>query len=320
MGRRRCSKFIPDSDTDFAQMARTFANGIARNPARFKLSAGDAEEIGRAVADFRAAQCLALRKGTRTMFTLAGRAEARRKAEAIVRRYANVIRANPEIGALDKRAIGVRVRPTRLQKRACPMTRPLLSFVGSGYQRDATGGSRPVHLLRFVDQLGSGTRAKPPGAARLELFVELVPPGEPIPTHPCERSGGRAWYLRSFTKSPMKVHYPMPPTPMLVVYWGRWADATGAIGPWSPTAVARVEGWTWADSAPALEGAERAAEPQRLAAPVESAERLLDGPDHDRLLEGAPAAHATRRALRDGTTTTLVQLNFPAAVPAPVEA
>jgi hypothetical protein len=31
---------------------------------------------------------------------------------------------------------------------------------------------------------------------------------------------------------------------MLVVYWGRWADATGNVGPWSNTVVGRVEGWS----------------------------------------------------------------------------
>jgi hypothetical protein len=39
----------------------------------------------------------------------------------------------------------------------------------------------------------------------------------------------------------------MPPlarVPMLVVYWGRWADATGAFGPWCSTVVSRVEGYS----------------------------------------------------------------------------
>ncbi len=35
----------------------------------------------------------------------------------------------------------------------------------------------------------------------------------------------------------------MPRRPMKVVYWARWADATGGVGPWSKTCVARVEGW-----------------------------------------------------------------------------
>jgi hypothetical protein len=78
---------------------------------------------------------------------------------------------------------------------------------------------------------------------RIELFVDLVPPGEPIPTWPGARWGGRTWYLRSFTRSPMTVEYPKCDEPMRVVYWARWADATGATGPWSPTLATRVEGY-----------------------------------------------------------------------------
>ncbi len=29
-----------------------------------------------------------------------------------------------------------------------------------------------------------------------------------------------------------------------MVYWGRWADATGEIGRWSQTVTARVEAWS----------------------------------------------------------------------------
>jgi hypothetical protein len=35
----------------------------------------------------------------------------------------------------------------------------------------------------------------------------------------------------------------VPATPMLVVYWARWADAKGATGRFCPTVTARVEGW-----------------------------------------------------------------------------
>jgi hypothetical protein len=93
---------------------------------------------------------------------------------------------------------------------------------------------------------GNKRRAKPDGAVRLELFVDLVPEGEPVPKHPFERrSGMGGWYLRSFTKSPIRVEYPRPVNgSMLVVYWARWADATGDFGMFSKTCVARPEGWT----------------------------------------------------------------------------
>src|SRR5690606_2900595 len=44
--------------------------------------------------------------------------------------------------------------------------------------------------------------------------------------------------------SRIEVKFPIPSEPMLVVYWGRWADARGGVGRFSRTCVARVEGWT----------------------------------------------------------------------------
>ena len=84
------------------------------------------------------------------------------------------------------------------------------------------------------------------GRARLELFVDLVPLNEPIPAHPGERSGGRLWYLRSFTTSRFEVDFPRlvvgdRPVPMRVAYWGRWADSTGGVGPFSQTCVSPLE-------------------------------------------------------------------------------
>jgi hypothetical protein len=78
---------------------------------------------------------------------------------------------------------------------------------------------------------------------RLELFVELVEPEAKVPEHPAQLSGGRMWYLRSYTRSPIHVEFPTANQPMRVVYWARWADAKGNVGPFCRTVVARVEGW-----------------------------------------------------------------------------
>ena len=51
------------------------------------------------------------------------------------------------------------------------------------------------------------------------------------------------WYLRSYTTSPIHVDFPKANQPMRVVYWARWADAKGNVGPFCRTVVARVEGW-----------------------------------------------------------------------------
>jgi hypothetical protein len=237
MGRSKSDKFIPDSDDQFADMARKFAGAISRDPGRFMLSSDDATKLVTAAKKFRDALALATRPATRTTITRMRKDDARVEAERIVRLYGNLIRVNPAIDRAAKIEIDVKERPTRLKRRTCPQTPPMLMYVGTEREQIAGEG---LHVLRFIDEIGSGTRAKPAGAARLELFVGLVWPNDPTPKHPSELSGGPFWYLRSFTKSPMRVRYPLPAEPMRVVYWARWADATGEVGPWSKTCEASV--------------------------------------------------------------------------------
>ena len=98
-----------------------------------------------------------------------------------------------------------------------------------------------MHELSFFDFTTRSTR-KPEGAVRLELFVDLVLTDEPIPARPGANHGGRPWYLRSYTRSPIVLAPPMASVPMRVVYWGRWADSVGNVGPFSATAVGWIEG------------------------------------------------------------------------------
>jgi hypothetical protein len=186
MGRRQSSKFIPDGDSDFACMARVFADHIARDPARYQLSASNAEQISSAVAKFREALTAAIQVGTRNKITIMKKDEARAKAERIVRKFGNIIRASSEISAIDKMVIRVKERPTRLERRECPKTPPQLMFVGT-VGECSTDGAR--HILHFREKFGAGTRAKPAGAARIELFVELIDPEVKVaPKHPGELS------------------------------------------------------------------------------------------------------------------------------------
>jgi hypothetical protein len=234
-------KFIPDADSEFAQMARLFASHIAHDPKRFELSPDDAGAINQVAKEFRDALAVATRVGTRTKLTLMVKDEIRAKAERVIREYGNVIRANPRISHIHKEMIGVKERPARLRRRSCPQTAPILTFAGSTPPIGSVPGK---HILRYRDGLGRGCQAKPEGAARIELFVDLVGPGEAVPEYPGQTRGRWPWYVRSFTKNPIELVHPMPSVPMLIVYWARWADATGEVGPWSKTLVTRAEGWS----------------------------------------------------------------------------
>ena len=102
--------------------------------------------------------------------------------------------------------------------------------------------------------------AKPRGAVRLELFYMWLEAGQKPPKYPDDR----ARYLRSYTRTPIEVEFPVPPRPMLLVYWGRWADSRGEVGPFSPAVRARPEGWS---EEPIVEVEVLPVEPKRLEGP-----------------------------------------------------
>lgn len=277
-------KFIPDRDSDFAFMARIFAEGIARDPAKYRLSAEDAEQINSVVSSFRDALALTTRPSTRATATIMKKDTARAEAERAIRKFARLIRANDDISADDKCRILIRQRPRRLKRRKCPKEPPYLRFLRSG-ARGCT------HVLEYRNGHLGGGKAKPAGAARLELFADFVPPGQPIPHHPAALTG-IARYLRSYSKNPIEVKLPIPGAPadrpMLLVYWGRWADATGEVGCFSRATVAKVEGWPAIPGLPAapdfrhgfgsnmLEGEVTSAPPAAGITEVIDERRLLD--------------------------------------------
>jgi hypothetical protein len=242
-------KFIPNGDGEFMTMADNFARTVAKDPAGVGVDPADADTLIEAAAAYRAAYRAATTGGGRSRSTTAAKDAARETLEKIIRRLAHLIHANDK---LDPQLLpGLNLKPrTRATKAApCPIEPPRLRFVRALHEGN---GATPAHELEFhaVDW----TKRRPEGAVRLELFVDLIPPDEPIPAHPGANHHSRPWYLRSYTKSLIRLIPPMARVPMRVVYWGRWADASGNVGPFSATAVAWIEGGSHHLLAPALPG------------------------------------------------------------------
>jgi hypothetical protein len=264
--RRNLLKFIPEGDSDFAYTAGNFLAYIRLDPAGHHLAEGQVQEIEQAVTGFRHALLHSLMRHTRGPQTIRSKDFARAKCEEVIRRYANIIRADPDVEEVKKTLLRLKPRPKRLKDRKCEQNPPRLRFLGSGdgvAHEAGIGNGSGVHVLEFWAnssrffgdrEAAEWRRAKPDGTTRLELFVDLVPVGHPIPNHPAELTG-RPWYLGSFTTSRMEVKYPIPSEPMLVVYWGRWADAKGRVGRFSKTCTGHVEGWTQ-QARPALPAAD----------------------------------------------------------------
>lgn len=237
-------KFIPSSDQAFQLLAIAFAHNVGGEPEVFGIAPEDAAAMVAAVQRFHDA--MKVSRARRSHLTTMQKRSARAEAEKIIRRLANMIRANPKLDFATKQRARVSERPTRGRRRECPQEPPQLTFEQALHR--GCGGS-PMHELRFASL---DYKPKPAGAARLELFVDLIDPDEPIPTHPGENHGGRPWYLRSYTRSPIRIIPPMAKVAMRVVYWARWADSTGNVGPFSRSAVGWVEGGNMHRSGPIL--------------------------------------------------------------------
>jgi hypothetical protein len=234
------NRFIPDGDREFRTMARSFAENIAKDPAKYTLDKHDAEMLCRAVEEFHAATTKAA-PATRNFVAVRAKREARKKCEQIVRRLGRIIRASDQISDADKLGVHIFPRDPRPTKRTVPQTAPMLYF--RGVENDYGLGGTPVHVIAVQERPDIKGRKKPHGAVRVELFISYVPDGQPIPRHPRDSMGGWPLYLRSYSTSPIKVSPPLPPVSMMVVYWARWADAKGNVGPFSATLVTRAEGW-----------------------------------------------------------------------------
>lgn len=257
--RRNLVKFIPEADRDFAFTASDFASHIRRNAEVCNISVEEVAEIDRTVKGFREAfrELLQARVGKGQSPQLRMRKDAARaKAEEMVRRFGNIIRADPTVPEMNKTLLRLKAKPKKLGKRKCPKTPPSLQFLGSGdgvAGGVGIGSGSGVHVIRFFDEEQGATlvpskvqfvarKAKPDGAVRVELFFDMIPVGEAVPQVP----NARGWpkYLNSYTRSPMEVDFPIPSEPMLFVYWARWAGSGCDVSRWSKPCVARVEGWT----------------------------------------------------------------------------
>jgi hypothetical protein len=235
-------KFIPNGAVDFATMAESFARNIATHQQALEVSAEESEALTAAVVQYRKA-LLTTPRSERSPASIARREEARKEAEKLIRALARRIRGNERV-PIELR-VSLNLERNRPKQKALPdLSRPPhLEFSRALHE----SGGLPEHELRFFRK-GPG-HGRPEGVTRIELFVDLISPDEPIPDGPAAVRGSgesayvsRPLYLRSFTKSPIRVKPPMASTPMRVIYWARWADAQGNVSPMSSTAVGWIEG------------------------------------------------------------------------------
>jgi hypothetical protein len=177
--------------------------------------------ISRVIDEFLKAFQAANTIDTRTVPAILRKNNARVSAEQVMRTYAGLFRAN--MGISDENLVHLHIyrRPSTLSRRSCPATSPLLNFVAAGVMAD---------VLFFRDSMTPKSRAKPPGAERLELFSAYLDEGAKCSG---ELPPENKKYEGSFKKNPINVPLDFSMGNRRPTFWARWAGFDGEVGPWS---------------------------------------------------------------------------------------
>jgi hypothetical protein len=233
-------KFIPNGQDDFRRKAAVFAQQVQAHPLHFHLPEEEVREVVDAVAEFNSAHNASNNHSSRSNATNVQKALARARAEAAIRHVFHLVKHDRKLTDADRALLGIRPKAKRSSARPCPQSAPFLFLMTYRGMHMWTPG---IHMLRFTD--AASTSAKPEGAARLELFAGFLEPGGSAPLRPRPLGMGYHGYIRSYTRSPIRVEYPLSDKPMQVVYWARWANSAGETGPFSQALVTPVDGRDW---------------------------------------------------------------------------
>jgi hypothetical protein len=205
--------YIPPTNSGFSAWLINFSTLLTAAPTTYGCTTGQATATASQNTAYQAAYTLATDPTTRTSPTVADAQAARATALAVVRPIAVSIAANPAVTNLNKVAIGVTVRKTTPTPVPPPTTTPTLSVVGS------------VSLqltLAYRDTTTPTSKAKPPGAIGIQLFVNVgtVPATDP----------SQCLYYGTWTKSPNNYVYASGSIGKFATFFAQWVTRSGPGG------------------------------------------------------------------------------------------
>lgn len=208
--------YIPSTDSAFADWSLNFHTLTTATPTAYGLTAPQAAAYATLDDDYQAAYIAATDPSTRTPVTVAAKDTAKFAAVALARELAQIVKADPDTTDEQLTELGITVNKFPATPVPTPTTFPLLDFLA------ATPGQ---HKLQYRDSDTPTTKAKPPGAMQMEVWVTIDTAVAPTPS----ASG----YVKGVTKSPFTVDYEEADRGKIATIFGRWVTQTGKVGPWS---------------------------------------------------------------------------------------
>lgn len=215
------STFLPRQESKLDRWLENFSTQISAAPAQFGLSLSDAESIAVAVAEWHAAYVTAREPSTRTISAVCEKNTQKKIVLPLVRCYAAIIRANPNVDGAQDIALGLHPRRPPGQRGSiinAPQEKPTLAL---------TKLSVGSHTIRISRHGLTGRSCRPRGAAGLLLFRAIA--DEPT------MSTEEARFVAFVTRAEYRAEFPLGEglRGKTATYFARWTNFKGELGPWS---------------------------------------------------------------------------------------
>jgi hypothetical protein len=216
---------IPSRDSQLRFWLDNFANCIAADPARFKLTPGDGAKLMQLADAYDQAYHISIVPTTRNAENIDAKDEAKAAALKVFREYANRIKDDPSISTAEKVALGMKVTDRGPRTITAIHSAPILTV---GLAPDG------AHVLRYADENTPHKRAKPPGVSHLDLRIfisrsSITDPDTPASDDVIVRN-------EKLTRNPSTIEHDAAHAGLTATYYGRWSTKSKTnpiIGPWS---------------------------------------------------------------------------------------
>jgi len=219
--------YIPGSDTGFQAWADNFSAYLSGHSLELGVSAGEMAAIVAVVSNFNTAMSANTTAQQAAQAARQTKDAARDNAESAIRELVRKLQASSDVNDTERAALGITV-PDRTPTTALGgiTTRPV-GMVDTS--------QRLRHEIRFTDEATPTSRAKPAGVMGCEIWVKVLPTGDPPPVG----SDGLT-FLTLDTATPYIAEFDGADGGKTAHYMLRWVKSSGDKGPWSETVSATI--------------------------------------------------------------------------------
>lgn len=218
--------YIPNADAEFSAWLANFETYAAANLAGLGLVAGDVAPITAARTDWETKLAAHVAAAAAAQSARQAKDASRATAEGLVRPLVRRLQAAAAVDDAERAALGITVPDATPTPAGPPTTRPVVKL-------DAA--ERLRHTVHFSDAATPTRKAKPAGVQGAEIWVAVLPVGQPPPSDP---SAFRFETLD--TRTPHTIEFDGADGGQNAHYILRWVSTRGEKGPWSETATATI--------------------------------------------------------------------------------